>query len=562
MSKDYSFFLFLLIILFIFPLSISSEESNATNENITLNDTNQTFESMDDFNPFKNFDFGNVIWLDDSNATSMLKDNNSLLYVVFYSPWCGHCHKFMPEYVRTSKYAEEKNLTIKFAKIDASVSPNTSEEFHIEGIPAVFLINKGQKYLYEGVRTLEGLLKFMKRKINNDLFIIETLKELKEYIDSSPLILLSTLKNKSEILYRSFIDYSKVGINVDFVSCITDECIKEYNEDIILFKNFDEKINKYSEDMGKKEGAHINSIRDFIGIYGIENGANLTAKEINMMFDHSRKMIFYFRNSSIEEQTKVDKIIKELGKEYRNKKIYTVISDIEGEPLQENVANTFIVVKQDLPTLLFYDLKTNYTNDDMASIYTIRPATFEQLKKENIKEYIDNILNGKIKKDLYSEPPLDNYNINGLKYIIGRTFDKEVIEEKNNVILTLIDGSYLTPETEKVLDIMRNLTKKYTTEEKKIVFAYTDAAKNQPRDVELKGEMPPLVLLYTNAMSEKKVIKLNHQNFTLITEGDVEGFLTENLNWEKNEEKKEEIKEEIKESKKEENKEEKKETDL
>ena len=548
MSKDYSFFLFLLIILFIFPLSISSEESNATNENITLNDTNQTFESMDDFNPFKNFDFGNVIWLDDSNATSMLKDNNSLLYVVFYSPWCGHCHKFMPEYVRTSKYAEEKNLTIKFAKIDASVSPNTSEEFHIEGIPAVFLINKGQKYLYEGVRTLEGLIKFMKRKINNDLFIIETLKELKEYIDSSPLILLSTLKNKSEILYRSFIDYSKVGINVDFVSCITDECIKEYNEDIILFKNFDEKINKYSEDMGKKEGAHINSIRDFIGIYGIENGANLTAKEINMMFDHSRKMIFYFRNSSIEEQTKVDKIIKELGKEYRNKKIYTVISDIEGDTLQENVANTFIVVKRDLPALIFYDLKENYTNEDMASIYSLRPATYEQLKKESIKEYINNILSGKIKKDLYSEAPLENYNINGLKYIIGRTFDKEVIEEKNNVILTLIDGTYITPETQKVLDIMRNLTKKYTPEEKKIVFAYIDAAKNQPRDINLQGEMPPLVLLYTNAMPEKKVIKLNHQNFTLISEGDVEGFLTENLNWEKKEEKREEIKEEKKET--------------
>ena len=558
MSKDFSFFLFLLIILFIFPLSISSEESNATNENITLNNTNQTFESMDDFNPFKNFDFGNIIWLDDSNATSMLNDNNSLLYVVFYSPWCGHCHKFMPEYVRISKYAEEKNLTVKFAKIDASVSPNISEEFHIEGIPAIYFIIKGQKYLYEGDRTLEGLIKYMKRKINDDLFVIETLKELKEYIDSSPLILLSTLKNKSEILYRSFIDYSKVGINIDFVSCITDECIKEYNEDIILFKKFDEKINKYSEYMGKKEDARINSVKEFIGTYGIENGANLTAKEINMLFDHTRKMIFYFRNSSIEEQTKVDKIIKELGKEYRDKKIYTVISDIEGDTLQENVANTFIVVKRDLPALIFYDLKENYTNEDMASIYSLRPANYEQLKKESIKEYINNILSGKIKKDLYSEAPLENYNINGLKYIIGRTFDKEVIEEKNNVILTLIDGTYITPETQKVLDIMRNLTKKYTPEEKKIVFAYIDAAKNQPRDINLQGEMPPLVLLYTNAMPEKKVIKLNHQNFTLISEGDVEGFLTENLNWEKKEEKREEIKEEKKESKKEE----KKETDL
>ena len=78
---------------------------------------------------------------------------------------------------------------------------------------------------------------------------------------------------------------------------------------------------------------------------------------------------------------------------------------------------------------------------------------------------------------------------------------------------------------------MRNLTKKYTPENKRIVFAYLDASRNQPRDIIIRDEVPPLVLLYTNAMSEKKIIKMNHHNFTEITQREVEDFLYEKLNW-------------------------------
>ena len=541
MAKLPSFLLFMLISLYIFPSIISEENISNTNEtlNETLNTTFESNENVFDYNPFKNLDFGNVIWLDDTNATSEMQ-KHELLYVVFYSPWCQHCHTFLPDYVNISKYAEEKNLAVKFAKIDTSVSRNISEDFKIQGIPSVFLIYKGQRFFFDGDRTRDGLLKFMKRKMNNDLYKVETLSQLKEYIDSSPLVLLSTLKNEDSLLYKSFLNFSKVATSVDFVVCRTDECIKEYKEDVILFKKFDEKINKYTEEMGNIGNANPDSIKEFIGTFAIETGAVLDSKEINMMFQHQRKMLFFFRNSSLEDQTKYDKMIKELGKEFRNKKIYTVVLDIEGNPLHQNVAQTFIVVNQDLPTLLFYDLRRNASDQDMASLYSIRSATEEQLTKEYIKEFIGKIFDQKIRNELFSQPPLDNYYNEGLKIVIGRTFDKDVTDEKNNVFLTLIDGTYINPGTANVLNIMKNLTKKYTPEEKKIVFAYMDAGRNQPRDIIIKGEDPPMVLLYTNAMSEKKVINMDHKNYTEITEAEVEDFLYEKLNWGKkpNEEKK------------------------
>ena len=72
--------------------------------------------------------------------------------------------------------------------------------------------------------------------------------------------------------------------------------------------------------MGFIAEAQLNSVEEFAGTYGVETGAILNDTQINMMFKYKRKMLFYFRNSSLEEQTKYDKMIKELGKEFRKKK--------------------------------------------------------------------------------------------------------------------------------------------------------------------------------------------------------------------------------------------------
>ena len=457
MDKFIYLYLFLILI-YIFPFYTSEKTPNNENINETL--SNDTYKSDEQVDPYKNFDFGNIIWLDDTNITSEIK-KNELLYIVFYFPLCHDCHQFLPIYVYTSKYAADKNLTIKFAKIDISKSTNISQQFYIQDLPSIYLIYKGEKFYFEGEKSKEGLLRFVNKKVNDNIYKLETLSEINDIFKSSSLALLSTLKNKELILYQLFLNYSKTNKNIDFIICISDECLKEYKEDIILFKKYDEKINKYTESFGNIKDANQDSLNEFIGTYGIECGGILNNTQINMMFEFKRKMLFYFRNSSNNTQTKYDKLIKELGKELRDKKIYTVISDIEGDPLQENVASTFVILKQDLPTLILY----------LESPYSLRPAKEEQLNKEFIKDYIDKILDGKILKDLYSEPPLEDYNINGLKYIIGRTYDKDVIEEKNNVLLTLIDGSHLGPDQQRVLDIMRNL-KSIQLEKKKLFLLF------------------------------------------------------------------------------------------
>ena len=132
-----------------------------------------------------------MLYGDDQNATYEIK-KNELLYIVFYSPFSQYSHQFLPIYVSASRYAGEKNLTIKFAKIDTSKSYNISQQFNIKRLPSVYLMHKGEKFFFEGERSKEGLLRFADRKVNNNIYKLETLSQINDIIKLGSLALLST----------------------------------------------------------------------------------------------------------------------------------------------------------------------------------------------------------------------------------------------------------------------------------------------------------------------------------------------------------------------------------
>ena len=562
MSKNIS-----LIILFVLLFAFISSEQQANNSLNTTKNKTKDFSFTLDIDPFDAIDFGNLIWLSDANATSEI-EKHEIIFVFFYYPWCDPCLNLLPIYIQAAFMADEKKLGYKFAKINGMNNTKTSELFELREFPSIYLVYKGQRIFYEGKRTSEAILKFVDRKKNDDIITFDSLEPIKEYINSSIRALLCTVKDEKNELRKSFKKLSKEINNIDFIVCTSEECIKEYEENIVLFKEFDEKINIYTKEMGPIKNATSNSLKEFLGTYSIQSGCYLTVNEFNMMMEYSRNMITYYRNETDENQTKYDNVMKEVGIELRKNKIYAVTSDIQGDPVQEEIASAYMVLPMDLPAILVYDQNIHAIQGGLANLYIIRNIKEEQLTKEYILKYVNDIIAGKIKKTLFSEPPLENYYEDGLEIIIGRNFDSDVIENKNNVLLALTNAGVPSKATDNVIGIMKRLAKKYNAKDDKIVFAYSNAQKNEPRDVVISGKKPPIVLLYTNALEEKKKIEFKPDNFTTTTEEELENFLMKNLGWKEKKEykepeiKKEEIiKEEKKDEKKEENKEGKKDED-
>ena len=552
MSKNIFLFLALIIALSIIPSCISEQEKE-NNTQIEGGDENNTeisnetdIESTPEEDPFKDYNFTNVIHLGDLNYTSEIQKYEKL-YLVFYAPWCGHCHDFIPKFVETADYCKVHDPSVKFAKIDGSKSENASVYFEVNGFPSIYFIYKGEKHSFLGPRTKEGLLYFMKRKMAGDIFTITKLEELKniQNVFNTSLILMSTVINKNAMINKSFKKFAQEAIYADFVSCISDECEKKYGEDIILFKNFDEKENRYFSGYGRLEHAQNDSVKNFTSVYGVEVGEYATQHTINLAFEFEKQTIYYIRNNSNAEDVKYDPLFKELGKELRPENIYSFVCSPDGNEIQSVIYKAFSITPDELPGIFYYD---PYSDDPVNKIklYSIRHADMKKVNIPFLKEFIKNIKAGKIKRDLYSELPSDKKYVNGMKYVIGKTFDEDIIEAKNNVVLGMIEGYGSDIETQ-FIEILGNLTLKYQNDpEKNIKFNIMNINNNEPRDIDANAYDFPRTYLYTNAMEKKEKIRFTPKNESELYIEEFEQFLSDNLGWNnktKTEEKEKESKE-------------------
>jgi hypothetical protein len=276
-----------------------------------------------------------------------------------------------------------------------------------------------------------------------------------------------------------------------------------------------------------------------------------TQHDINLWFEFDKKVLFYIRDSKKEEDTKYDAFFKEMGKKLRKNNTYVFIMSPDGNEIQSRIVEDLLILPEEFPCIVYYDANSGDPNSKIY-IFKINSPDMNKVDEKYIFKFLRNIKEGKIRRDLYSEFPLNETKyIKGMKYVIGRDYDKEITDEKNfNVVLVLYEDSEGDFEIN-FLDVMGNITEKYKNlPEKKLKFTILNYRLNEPRDIFIKDNALPKAYLYTNAMKEQKLFRFIPKNESEIHIEEFENFLSQKLNWdngETKEEKKDEIKtEEIK----------------
>jgi len=62
-----------------------------------------------------------------------------------YAPWCGHCKKLDPEYVKLAKKVKKEELTdlLTITKIDGTANDSPVDTIEWSGFPSIFFVKAG-----------------------------------------------------------------------------------------------------------------------------------------------------------------------------------------------------------------------------------------------------------------------------------------------------------------------------------------------------------------------------------------------------------------------------------
>jgi thiol-disulfide isomerase/thioredoxin len=98
-------------------------------------------------------------WCQNKKGPFELFSGEAKLYF-FFANWCGYCKKFKPEW---EKLKAEPNLGVELEEVDCSnEAPALAKEYNVGGFPTLILVNGSNKVTYEGERSANAIISFIK----------------------------------------------------------------------------------------------------------------------------------------------------------------------------------------------------------------------------------------------------------------------------------------------------------------------------------------------------------------------------------------------------------------
>ncbi|KAH9700664.1 protein disulfide isomerase-like 1-4 [Citrus sinensis] len=339
-----------------------------------------------------------VVVLKERNFSDVI-ENNKFVMVEFYAPWCGHCQALAPEYAAAATELKSANESVVLAKVDATEENELAHEYDVQGFPTIYFFVDGQHKAYNGGRTKDAIVTWIKKKIGPGIYNITTLDEAERVLTSETKVVLGYLNSlvgsESEVLA----DASRLEDDVNFYQTT--------NPDVAKIFHLDSEVNRPALVMVKKEAEKISyfdgkfdksTIADFVFSNKLPLVTIFTRENAPSVFESPIKnqlLLFAVSNDS----EKLLPVFEEAAKSFKGKLIFVYVQ-MDNEDVGKPVSEYFGITGE-------------------------APKTFGE-----------DFLEGKV-KPFFKSDPIPETNDGDVKIVVGNNFDEIVLDESKDVLLEI-----------------------------------------------------------------------------------------------------------------------------
>jgi len=411
-----------------------------------------------------------VLVLTDDNFQEAL-DAHEFILVEFYAPWCGHCKALAPEYVKAAKSLLEKESKIVLGKVDATEQKKIAESHDVRGYPTLKFFKSGKAMEYGGGRTADTIVSWLEKKTGPPATTLATEDEAKKFIEDNKVAVIGFFKDQDSAEAKNFLEVAGVMDDVKFG--ITSEAAvftanKVEKDGVVLFKAFDEGRNDY-------DGAtDADELTKFINANSLPLVIEFNHDTAQKIFSGEVKNHLLLFVSQKSEAFPAQKAMAAKVAELHKGKVLFVTVDADEED-HKRILEFFGMKEDEVPGMRLIRLE-----EDMAKY---RPES-NDLEEENVKKFVQDFLDGKLKQHLLSEEIPEDWDKEPVKVLVGKNFEEVAMNKDKNVLVEFYAPwcghcKQLAPTWDK-------LGEKYKDHEN-IVIAKMDSTANELETVKVQG---------------------------------------------------------------------------
>jgi protein disulfide-isomerase A1 len=391
------------------------------------------------------------------------------ILVEFYAPWCGHCKSLAPEYAKAAGMLKAEGSEIKLAKVDATEETSIAEKAAVRGYPTIKFYKNKKAIDYSAGRQAADIVNWLKKKTGPPAVDVTTVDAAKAMIEKDNVVVMGFFKDPSSDLAKAFLEVASDTDELPFGITSDDAVFQEHKMDkdgVVLFKKFDEGRNNYDGE------ATASGLRDFVAANQLPLIIEFTQESAQKIFGGEIKNhLLLFVKKTAENFKAVTDDYRTVAADFKGKALFIYINAEEDD--NKRILEFFGMTEADVPGLRFITL-----GDEMTKY---KPETAD-LTTDSVKNFVQSVLDGKIKAHLMTEEIPEDWDKNPVKVLVGKNFADVAFDKTKNVFV-----EFYAPwcgHCKQLVPIWDELAEKYK-DSPDIVIAKMDSTANEVEDVKV-----------------------------------------------------------------------------